>query len=224
MSTIAPGIKSSSPEINSRLFEGQNGNNFWIGRIATLDSIEGQNIYDATSVLRANVYSSLGFIPQENIDNLGRELDKDDARSVHFAVVESPLLPDGKTYGRANVIGTSRLINKNSPDYQLPIEHHFPEAFEVQPASTGTVEVSRLIVRHDNSRTQRTVALALIRAMTHYSIAEKIEADYCMVEAPLLRLLNGSGIPTAILGETKKVAELGGDLIPVKIEAFPLLP
>lgn len=216
MSTLMPGARTPNPETQTRIFETSDKKPFWVGRIATLSGLEQHRVFDATSILRGETYTSLGFLPPEQIDALGREIDEDDDRSVHFTVLEKPQIANGN--GKVNVIGTSRLIVKDTSDKPLPIEKHFPEVFAQNPAPVGSAEGSRLIANHGDKNTQYWAGLSLVRAMTHYSLANNIEADYGLAERSLLRLFDRSGIPTKVLGEPKEVKELGGVLYPIEIE------
>ncbi|MBA3757441.1 hypothetical protein H0X09_01075 [Candidatus Saccharibacteria bacterium] len=219
MSTLAPNDKIHNPEINLGVFNGQL-ENYWVGRIATANMKDRGRIFEAAAIFRGDVYLNLGYVSPEQVDELGREIDSDDSRSIHFSVMER--IP-GSDPNNSRIIGTSRLILKDSPHNQLPIEYYFPEVFQRSPAPVGTVEVSRLIAHHEDGRIQYRTALSLIRAMTHFSINRGIKADYCMVEEPLLRFLNSQAIPTEIMGESKEITEQGGVLFPVKIEPSKII-
>jgi N-acyl-L-homoserine lactone synthetase len=221
MSTLVNGVEAlDAPVLKTQLFIGQNSNNYWIGRVESLDEEHKDLIQQETEILRGKVYSKLGYIALDQLDHRGAERDIYDEKSVHFAVIEK--IQNGKEEF-TRVIGTSRLIKKYSADGKLPIEKYFPEIFEAHPIYIGDVEVSRLIARHESDRTQHKVAASLIRAMTYYSYSKGIEADFCIIEKPLMKLLNSMGVPTEILGESKDIPEQGGTLLPVKIEAVKVL-
>lgn len=203
-----------SPDIETHLFNGH-PHPYWVGRLAMAGSADRASIFEAAAKFRGDVYLKLGYVSPEQVDAVGREIDPDDSRSIHFSVIEKN---PGSETEKSRIIGTSRLILKDSEEHRLPIEKYFPEILEDYPAEIGSVEVSRLISSHDNPRTQHSVALSLIRAMTHYSINRNIPSDYCMVEEPLIRFLNNSGVPTEILGHPKEIRQLNGVLYPVRIE------
>lgn len=214
MSTLTPGENINHPEADLGVFNGQ-PENFWVGRIATASKKDRRNIFESAAIFRGGVYLNLGYVSPEQVDELGREIDSDDSRSIHFSAIER--IP-GVNPNNSRIIGTSRLILKDSAHNRLPIEKYFPEIFKDLPAAVGTVEVSRLIAHHEDGRIQHRTALSLIRAMTHFSINRGIKADYCMVEEPLLRFLNSQAIPTEVIGKPKEITEQGGILFPVKIE------
>lgn len=218
MTTITPG-NTYNPEIETQIFT-KRPEPYWVSRISGAENIDRDKIFEASARLRGNVYLNLHYVSPEQVDEKGREIDRDDLRSIHFSVLERAENGSGE---RSRVIGTSRLILKDSEHNKLPIEKYFPELFESSPAALGTVEVSRLISQHENPRIQHLTAMALIRAMTHFSIDRNIGADYCMVEEGLLRFLNSQAIPTEILGQPKEVEEQGGVLYPVKIEPAKVL-
>lgn len=206
-----------SPEI----FENHQDAIFWIGRVATGREVNMPNYYDGLSRLRAKVYvDEMHFLTKEHLDTFGRESDVDDARSVHIAVIENTSDEENKS---ARVVGSGRLILKNNYEDTLPIESYFPEIFKDKPIESGSVEVSRFIARHEDRKTQHTIALALIRTMTHISVGADVKADYCIIEKPLYDLLSNIGIPVEQLGESKDITEYGGTLYPVKINPYEIL-
>ena len=188
---------------------------FYIGIIATPGVIEDPSIYVATSKFRAGVYiDEMGFLGQESRGKHGGETDADDNRSVHFAVVENmgPEVP-------ARVIGCSRLIMKDSVDAGslLPVEHHFPEVFEEDPAPIGSSEGSRLIARHRSKAVQGMVALGLIRAMTAYAVENSREPVYAIVEKHLARMFGAMNLPFDELSEPKWLPEYNTPNMPLVI-------
>ncbi|HET9850204.1 MAG TPA: GNAT family N-acyltransferase [Candidatus Saccharimonadales bacterium] len=209
MSTLEP--REQSLEIGAPVFNGQ-PEDYWVGRIETADPALRQSLFDAAAKLRGQAYLELGYVSPDRVDHKGREIDDDDARSIHFTALER--LSDGTS----RIVGNSRLITKDSLDNPLPIERYFPEAFADNPIQPGFVEVSRLIAVHENPRLRHKIALALIRSMIKHTVPMGIHESYCIVEDPLLRLLNSIGIPAEPLGEPKFIPDQNGLLKPVRME------
>ncbi len=206
---------------SNEIFENHQNAVFWIGKVALGTEVILPDYYDSLLKFRGKWYvNELHYLTEDQIDTFGRESDLDDKRSVHFAVVENDQI-DNNT--QARVIGSGRVISKTSWDEPLPVEQYFPEIFNKRPLEPGSVEVSRFIARHEDRQTQHIVALALIRAMTHYSVESKVRADYCIIEEPLLNLLTSIGIPVEKLAEPKDIPEYGGQLYPVRINPYEIL-
>ena len=205
-----------SPEV----FESHPEAAFWIGKIATLavKGIDPTGYQDALARFRGNVYvHERGFLQKDALDEFGREFDEYDTRSVHFAVIEN----ETEINQTSRLVGSIRLVTKETTDDKLPIEKYFPELFEENPIDTNCVEVSRFISCYpeDKQFMQHVIALALIRAVTLYGVKEGIEDQYCVIEKPLYRSLHHIGIPLEVLGEPKDVPEQGGILYPIKISS-----
>lgn len=207
--------------VSAEMFANHPDSAFWIGQVAMGNTVIKPIYYDGLSRLRAKVYvDEMHFLTAEHLDTFGRESDEDDARSAHFAVIENA---SSQNSNSATVVGSARLILKGDNDKPLPIENYFPEVFQGNPLENGSIEVSRFIARHENRQTQHTVALALIRAMTHYSINANLKEAYCIIETPLLNLLTSIGVPIEMLGGSKEIDEYGGVLFPVKINPYEII-
>ncbi len=203
------------PRTSADVFNDRPEANFWLGRVASLGEVEMPEYYDTLLRFRGNVYvHELGFLDETHIDDVGRESDNYDERSIHFAVIENAT--EDRDFAR--MVGSLRLITKVNEEDIYPIEGYFPEVFE-RPIDTNTAEVSRFIARYpeDPDFTQHMISLSLIRAATLYAVAEGVESYYCVIEKPLMRLLGKIGIPLEVIGEPKDVEEQGGFLYPVKI-------
>jgi N-acyl-L-homoserine lactone synthetase len=160
------------------------------------------------------------YLSSDHLDHEGRETDEFDKRSDHFAVVENV----SATRGLARIVGSIRLIRKTSENDIFPIEEYFPKIFsDLLPVNTS--EVSRFIARYpeDPNYQQHLVSLSLIRAATLHGINEEIENYYCVVEKPLLKLLEKIGIPLEVIGDSKEIPEQGGTLWPIKIRGKEVL-
>ncbi len=217
--SIDPGLKEAvNTPVSSEVFRNHEEARFWIGKVAVAGEVTNEEIYDSLLHFRANVYvRQMHFLDKESLDVLGREIDSDDARSTQFTVVEN------QDDGKARLVGTGRLILKRNFDEPLPIEKYFPEVFEKLPIEPNSVEVSRFISRHEDDRTQHTIALSVIRTLTLNSVEQGVRADYCIIEEPLLKLLKMIGLPIEVLGEAKQIDEYGGKLYPVKIDPYKVL-
>jgi N-acyl-L-homoserine lactone synthetase len=208
---------SVSPEI----FNKNPDSIYWIGKVAMGNIIEKPEYYEGIAKFRAKVYvDDLKFLSKDHKDQFGREFDQDDIRSVQFAVVENET---ASNKNQARIVGSSRVIIKGDQTQPLPIEKYFPELFNNNPLDDTAVEISRFIARHEDKKVQHTISLALIRAMTHYTVNTKASADYCMIEVPLMKLLTSIGIPLTQLGEEKQIDEYGGSLFPVVISPYNVL-
>lgn len=199
-------------ETSSLLFEAHPEAAFWVGQIAANGEVSHQELYDAAAQMRGKIYTELGFLALDRLDEFGRESDADDQRSIHFGVAEN-IAP-----GNVRLPGTGRFVIKRGASDRLPIESHFPEVFAGQPATTQSVELSRLIARHPDKRTQHGISLSTMRAMTYYAIKEGIEHCYFMVEKPLARMIGRMGWPLEAIGEAREVKELGGVLYPTYLD------
>lgn len=223
-------VTQASPEtslfptvpVSAEIFESHPEAAFWIGKIANLGaSGVGESEYaNALGRFRANVYvHELAYLDEDVVDVMGRELDEYDERSIQFAVVEN-----GRTEGDASrIVGSLRLITKESPENLYPIEKYFPELFE-EPIGTNSAEVSRFIARYPGDKFMKhVISLSLIRAATLYADREQIESYYCIIEDPLLGLLKKIGIPLEAIGESKNIPEQGGVLHPIRINSQKIL-
>ena len=197
------------------LTERQQSASFWVGKVASKGEILDEEHFEALSKFRAEVYvHELEFLPEEVLDDSGRELDEDDGRSINFAVVEK---------ANEKVVGSGRIIMKDTETPVLPIEHYFPELFEENPIKIGSAEISRFIAKHEDKLTQHKISLSVIRAMTYGLLNNGVEEAYCIIEKPLVDMLSYIGIPMEVLAEPKDVPEYGGTLYPIKIAANEIL-
>lgn len=214
-------------EIDPSFFNGHESARFWIGRVATGNVVTQLELYNPLLKFRGDVYvNELNYLRADSLDAYGREMDEDDKRSVLFAAVENSTLPvNGNSFSSdPRIVGSARLIVKESYDDPLPVERYFPEAFKLNVAEPGkSAEVSRYIARHSDKMKQHAIALALVRAMTHHCVEDGFEDAYAVVEKPLEQMLNFVGIETERLGEPKFIEELNGELHPLLIKPREVL-
>lgn len=222
MSTINHNITHDLviPNIHTRLFAGHETARFAVGMIANGDSImqeRGQE-YLGYLRLRANVYADqMQFIPKEEVAEDGTETDRDDSRSVHFAIIENA----GKN---KRVVAAMRLITKSKEDARpLPIEEFFhDEAFADEEAPIGSTEVSRYICRHENPKVMRQLKWPLYTAGLTYVTAKNLGPTFAVVEKFLEIGLNKTGIPISRIAEPKFVPEYNSHNMGIKIDTHLL--
>lgn len=196
------GFDSAIPIVESDVFLNKPEAEFWIGEVAIMGQIAMPAEYEAAQMLRANVYiDEMKFLPDYVRHENGTESDADDERSIHFAVIQN-----GKSINPDRLVGTTRLIIKQSESDLLPVEHLFPEAFENNPVPVGSSEASRFISRHPHESTQHLIALAEIRAMDIRAI-EATSGVYAVIERPLAKLFKLIGLPFTQLSEYRTIPE-----------------
>jgi len=203
------------PEVASALFSGNEDKQFAIGIVAVGNDIAPglENEFKGYTLLRGNVYAKQKhFMPLAELNDDGTETDSDDARSVHFAVIENAMTS-------ARVVGAMRLIVKShEDDSPLPIEEHYPEAFIDRPAPILSTEASRLISRYENSRMQRNLKWLLFTAGVSYIKSHDLGPVYGAVETSLARGLRVEGMPVTSLSEPKFVEEFNATKMAISID------
>lgn len=204
--------ESYIPFVETSVFNDVPSAHFWIGKVAVPGEILLPEEYTAARQLRANIYiDKEGFLEPEAREVDGGESDEDDERSVQFAVIEN--LGD-----RQRVVGTSRLIVKQHEDDLLPAEHHFPEAFENQPAPVGSTEASRFIAQHPNKMTKHLISLSEIRAMDLEALERGYEPIYAVIEERLAGMFEFIGVPFRRMTELKYLPEYSTPNMAVEID------
>ncbi|WKK70851.1 hypothetical protein Q0F99_13970 [Rathayibacter oskolensis] len=108
-------------------------------------------------------------------------------RSLAFAVVE-------ESAGEVRIVAALRLIVKGRvirsvPDDRLPVERYWPEVFGPRPAPQPSVEVSRLIARHEDRARQHESVLELYAAVLAFLDEAGLRSAYGLVDPVLERLL-----------------------------------
>ncbi len=211
-------IETMLPEVDGSVFGNSSNASFWVGGVAARSLVTAPDCYEPLLKFRGNIYvHECGYLPLESLDEEGRELDRDDARSFLFAAIEN-------SEDVPRVVGSARLISKDSEREQLPVEDYFPEIFDQQPIKEGeSSEVSRYIARHPNKFVQGMVSIALVRAMIHACTENNFQNAYAMLEDGLLQKLTQSGIEAEQLGNPKYVDDLKGVLYPVVFKPFNLI-
>lgn len=219
VSSRAARIEALLPQVDTELFAANQDAKFWVGKVGDLDGVQyDADLFSSVAQLRANVYvGEKQFLDIEALGEDGTESDEDDMRSVQFAAFENI------NNLRARTIASGRTIVKLCEDNPLPIEKYFPEVFEPGVPEVGSVEISRFISRHPNKLTQHIASLAIIRAMAYSTADIEVPTNYCMVEKPLLDMLNFIGLPVIELGDPKDIPEQNGILYPIDINPREIL-
>ena len=215
-----PEKKHNIPVIESKVFIDYPGVRFAIGEIAVNGSIVNgyNNEFAGAAQLRANTYLSSGFIRSDELDDNGTELDQNDSRSAHFVVLERTA-----TDSEARVVGNMRIVTKSleSP-YPLPVEDYYPELFLNSPISINSVEVSRLIARHEDPRMQSLLMWPLLIAGQKYGEHNKLGPAYGLLSPALTRRLRMQRIPVSAIADGKYIEAINATKQPVSIN-LPLL-
>lgn len=166
--------------------------------------------YAAHFRLRKKVYvDQTGQLAASELQDDGTDRDDDDARSVTFAVFENHA--DG-----VRVVGVSRLILRGS-EHPLPVEDFCPDAFTPGELTVKSVEVSRVIARHERAALQDLVQWHLFAVMLAYVANHELGRTFAIIEPWLERVLNGS-IAIERIGEVRFVEHYLDFNLPIEID------
>ena len=127
-----------------------------------------------------------GQLDPSDLSDDGLDRDVDDSRSVTFAVLENA--PEG-----VRIVGVARTIIKGADgeDRPLPVEDFCPELFAENPLPAGSVEVSRVIARHERVAMQELVQWHLFALMSSYFSSHDVGRTFAIIEPWLERHLAG---------------------------------
>lgn len=224
MSTITGiGNETVIPVIESRLFEQHPDARFAAGVLAVNDQAKLGlgNEYAGYYDLRRNVYvDQTGQLSADDLHEDGTDRDHDDARSIAFGIIENRGLDQ-------RVVATMRLILKGydaitedrfENDYPLPVEEFCPEVFEAHPAPPKSIEVSRLISRHEKATIQdflswKIYPLALAQIANH-----KLGPTYAVVEPWFERHAATTGIPVTSIGSARYIEHYQDYNLPIEVD------
>lgn len=209
------------PQIESGWFQGHEESAFAIGMIAVGDQIlpGRESEFEGYLKLRANVYAyQTQMIPTELVRHDGTEIDEDDARSTHWALLEN--MPNDS----ARVVGSIRTIEKRGANAApLPIEDFFPEIYTKDPLPQGSVEVSRYIARHEDLRTQALLSEPLFAKVVSHVTAYGLGPTFGVVEPKVERHLGGKlNVPITRVADPKYVPEYAADNLGIFVD-IPLM-
>jgi hypothetical protein len=207
------------PVISPDIFIGHENARLAVGVVAIGSCVTPgfEEVHGAYYRLRGNVYGGQQqFMPMEELNDDGSESDGDDPRSVHIALVENTIL-DGDQVGR--VLGGIRVIVKSDcNEAPLPVENHYPEAFLDGPATNLSVELSRLIARHELPRVQKRLSQYLFMSALSHGLIHDLGPAYGAIEAEYLRTLAMQGVPVTALGDSKFVKEFNATKMPIRVD------
>ncbi|WP_353055590.1 hypothetical protein [Leucobacter sp. CX87] len=166
--------------------------------------------YAAHFHLRKKVYvDQTGQLAESELQPDGTDRDDDDARSVTFAVFENHA--DG-----VRVVGVSRLILRGD-EHPLPVEEFCPDSFAPGDLTVNSVEVSRVIARHERAALQDLVQWHLFAIMLAYVANHELGRTFAIIEPWLERVLNGS-IAIERIGDPRYVEHYLDYNLPIEID------
>jgi N-acyl-L-homoserine lactone synthetase len=208
------------PVVESKVFIDHPDARFAIGEVAVNGAIVNsyENEFFGAARLRADTYLSKGFVRCDELDDDGTELDQNDTRSAHFVMLEQ-----GAKDSLARVVGNMRLIIKSSENSgPLPLENYRPDVFSDNPLPIQSVEVSRLIARHEDLRLQSQIMWPLLIAGQKYGEHNHLGPAYGLLTPALTRRLRMQRIPVTAVADEKYIEAINASKQPVSIN-LPLL-
>lgn len=200
------------PVVDSEVFADNPAARLAVGLIAVHDvPLPGlEREYLAHFDLRRRVYvDQTGQLDASELQDDGTDRDADDARSATFAVFENHA--DG-----VRVIGVSRLIIRGQ-DHPLPVEDFCPDSFSPGDLNAVSVEVSRVIARHEKAVMQEMAQWHLFAVMLAYVANHGLERTFAIIEPWLERHLRGS-IAISRIGEPRYVEHYLDYNLPIEID------
>jgi hypothetical protein len=166
--------------------------------------------YAAHFLLRRKVYvDQTGQLAESELHEDGTDRDADDARSVTFAVFENH-------DAGVRVVGVSRLILRGD-ERPLPIEDFCGDVFAPGELSSRSVEVSRVIARHEKAALQDLVQWHLFALMLAYVANHELARTFAIIEPWLERHLKGA-IAIDRIGEVRYVEHYLDYNVPIEID------
>jgi len=206
----------AAPVISGDLFYGHENQRFAMGVYSPEDILnyKPNSMSEAYLKLRANVYiDRTGILKDSYRRDDGTEIDKNDERSTHLIVFENRLL------GMSAIFACMRLIEKSSEDQPLPIEELFSKDFLV-PAPDKSVEVSRLIVCHENARCAYDTNRRLMISGLSHVLKNNLGPVFGIVEPDLAKGLSLMGVPISEVAKPRAVGGYPGENLGIEIDAL----
>ncbi|WP_291048087.1 hypothetical protein [Herbiconiux sp.] len=153
-----------------------------------------------------------GQLDPSDLSDDGLDRDVDDSRSVTFAVLENA--PEG-----VRIVGVARTIIKGADgeDRPLPVEEFCPELFADDPLDAGSVEVSRVIARHERVAMQELVQWHLFALMSSYFSSHDVGRTFAIIEPWLERHLAGV-LAISRIGEPRYIEHYLDYNLPVEFD------
>ena len=169
-----------------------------------------EDIFRAYLRLRANVYiDQTGMLEPELRMEDQTEMDKDDARSLHIAVLENKSLYRDTVrndLSKTAIVGAMRVIEKEEGrDDRLPIEEFFEEELGGLVTPVGSNEISRYIVRHESSRHKKVIRDLMHATALAYIVKNNLGPTLAVVEPELEDNLQKQGVPMTRIAAPKLV-------------------
>ncbi|WP_336991413.1 hypothetical protein [Leucobacter sp. VD1] len=166
--------------------------------------------YRAHFDLRRRVYvDQTGQLDVSDLHEDGTDRDADDARSVTFGVFENHR-------SGVRVLGVSRLIVRGDV-LALPVEEFCPDSFADEALAAHSVEVSRVIARHESAAMQDLVQWHLFTMMLAYVANHELGRTFAIIEPWLERHLRGI-ISIESIGEARYVEHYLDYNMPIEID------
>ena len=204
------------PTIESGIFENNDEAMFAIAEVSPED-LANMKEFSGAAKLRANTYLESGFVSEEELDADGTELDDNDERSVHYMLFERTAIQS-----LVRVVGNMRLVRKTELHPEpLPVEGYFPDYF-ADEAPIGSVEVSRLIARHENTGLQSLLKWPMFIAAHQRVVADASGPAYGLLEPALAHQLAIQNVPVTALEEARYIEEINATKQPVEIDVAKL--
>ena len=166
--------------------------------------------YAAHFELRRKHYvDQTGQLAESELQDDGTDRDDDDARSVTFAVFENH-------ESGVRVLGVARLIVRGGTS-PLPVEDFCPDSFASGELTGRSVEVSRVIARHETAALQNLVQSHLFALMLAHLDGHKFDRTFAILEPWLERLVKGILVIERI-GEVQYVEHYLDYNLPIEID------
>lgn len=166
--------------------------------------------YAAHFQLRKKVYvDQTGQLDASELQEDGTDRDADDARSVTFGVLENHQTG-------VRVIGVARLILRGA-SVPLPVEEFCPDSFSDGELSPRSVEVSRVIARHETAPVQNLVQMHLFALMLAHLSGHRLDRTFAILEPWLERHVKGV-LEIERIGEVRYVEHYLDYNVPIEID------
>ncbi len=182
-----------------------------------------EDVFDAYLRLRANVYiDQTGMLEEGYRRADDTEMDADDERSLHIAILENRSTVSETTrhyLSKTAVIASMRVIEKEDDNNDLlPIEDFFKDELGGEVSPAGGVEISRYIIRHENKR-----EAALMRGLMHatalaYIVQNDLGPTLAIVEPELEATLSRQGVPIRRIAEPKVLPKYNDTNVGIEID------
>ena len=208
------------PIVSSSVFDSAADSRLALGVLAVdgtaVPGLEAE--YLAHFQLRRRVYvDQTGQLSEKDLLPDGTDRDDDDSRSVSFCVLENHI-------SGTRVVGVSRLIVRGRPRQgdtlhgtRLPVEEFCRDVFENDELPWDSVEVSRVIARHEKAVVQDSIQWHLFALMLAYVTNHGLGRAFAIIEPWFERHLK-SIITIDRIGEVRFVEHYLDYNVPIEID------